>query len=141
MRNYRNLKTGVVLATALAVGLTTFDATPARAGAATAAPTSVGQGSDATEFSAARKQRRHVRRGDNGGAAAAAAFVGIVGTIGAIAAANARRDDERYYYGRPHYYYGRSPATTTGPTAIMAVRPGSGTGSPQPRCGDHARFG
>jgi hypothetical protein len=108
MRNYLTMKTGVVLATALAVGVTSFDVAPARAGSAEPTPAaSAAQSSAATEFSAARKQRRPVRRGGNGGAAAAAAFAGIVGTIGAIAAQNARRDD--YYYGRPHNYYGPQP--------------------------------
>jgi hypothetical protein len=62
----------------------------------------------ATDFSAARRHRRYVRRGN---AAGLALFGAVLGTMGAIIAEQQRREYyERYYapypYGGP-YYYGR----------------------------------
>jgi hypothetical protein len=108
----------VVLATIAVLVITTGE--PPLATAGTIVPTSkdvsaTAASSDATDFSGARRRRRHYR----GGSAAGLAFMGMaIGAIGAIAAQQ-RRDDYYYdgygygyapgYYGGGPYYYGGGP--------------------------------
>ena len=71
--------------------------------------------SDATDFSARRRYRRHY----HGNPAAGLAIMGaMIGTIGAIAA---HQHDDDYYYGGPGYYAG--PGYYGPPPVYYAPRP------------------
>src|ERR1043166_1301959 len=86
-------KSALVLTTAAAIALTSFDLRPAQA-----APDNgpaIAKQNRADEFSAQRKRRR----GGVNPAVPLAAFGVIAGTIAGIAAAERRRD----YYERPYY--------------------------------------
>jgi hypothetical protein len=107
-------KSALILATAAAIALTSFDMRPAAA-APESGPAVVKQNNGTEDFSAQRKRRRG--RGVNP-AIPLAAFGALIGTIGAVAAANRQRE---YYYGGgygggpvyvepqyvapPHYYH------------------------------------
>lgn len=100
-------KPALVLTTAVAIGLTSFDLRPAQA-APEGGPAIAKQKNSADEFSAQRKRRR---TGVHPGVPLAA-FGMIAGTIAGIAAAERRREYyERPYYGGPYAYggYGYAP--------------------------------
>lgn len=89
-------KSALLVATAAAIALTSFDLRPAQA----APQGGIAKQGNADDFSAARKRRRGVHPG-----VPLAAFGAIVGTIASIAAAERRREYyERHYYGGPYVY-------------------------------------
>jgi hypothetical protein len=94
-------KSALVLTTAAAIALTSFDLHPARA--APESGQAIAKQNGADEFSAQHKRRRG--RGVYPGVPLAA-FGAVVGTIAGIAAAERRREyDERpYAYGTPYGY-------------------------------------
>lgn len=93
------IKSALIVATASAIALTSFDLRPAAA-APEGGPAIVKQNTGADEISAQRKRRRGVNP-----AVPLAAFGAIVGTIATVAAANRQREIyERHYYA-PHYGY------------------------------------
>ena len=99
-------KSALVLTTAAAIALTSFDLRPAQA--APESGPAIAKQNSADEFSAQRKRRRG--RGVHPGVPLAA-FGMIAGTIAGIAAAERRREYyERPYYA-PHAYggYGYAP--------------------------------
>jgi hypothetical protein len=98
-------KSTLMIATAAAIALSSFDARPAQA-APQGGPAIAKQHSGIDEVSAARKRRR----GYGGGAFPLAAFGMIAGTIATIAATESRRgaypayyDDDAAYAGVPVY--------------------------------------
>jgi hypothetical protein len=95
------LKSTLIVATATAIALTSFDLRPAAA-APEGGPAIAKQNAGADEISS---QRRKRRRGVNP-AIPLAAFGAVMGVIGGVAAANSRRD----YYGAPAYGYYEPPA-------------------------------
>ena len=94
-------KSALVLTTAAAIALTSFDLRPAQA--APESSPAIGKQNGADEFSAQRKWRRG--RGVHPGVPLAA-FGAIVGTIAGIAAAERRREyyERPYAYGAPYGY-------------------------------------
>ena len=98
-------KSALVLTTAAAIALTSFDLRPAQA--ASGSGPAIAQQNGADEFSGQRK-RRHGRVHPG---VPLAAFGIIAGTIAGIAAAERRRDYyERPYYGGPYAYGGHGYA-------------------------------
>ena len=89
-------RTALVVTTAAALALVSFDLRPAAA-APQSGPAVVKQNAGADEISSARKRRRGVHP-----AVPLAAFGAIAGTIASIAAAERRRD----YYERRYRYHG-----------------------------------
>lgn len=99
-------KSALVLTTAAAIALTSFDLRPAQA--APESGPAIAKQNRADEFSAQRKRRR----GSVHPGVPLAAFGIIAGTIAGIAAAERRRDYyERPYHGGPYAYggYGYAP--------------------------------
>ena len=99
-------KSALVLTTAAAIALTSFDLRPAQA--APQSGPAIAKQNGADEFSAQRKRRR----GSVHPGVPLAAFGMIAGTIAGIAAAERRRDYyERPYHGGPYAYggYGYAP--------------------------------
>ena len=96
-------KSALVLTTAAAIALTSFDLRPAQA--APQSGPAIAKQNGADEFSAQRKRRR----GSEHPGVPLAAFGMIAGTIAGIAAAERRRD--YYDYGGPYAYggYGYAP--------------------------------
>jgi hypothetical protein len=122
-------KSALVVTTAAALALVSFDLRPAAA-APQSGPAIAKQNAGADEFSSARKRRRGVHP-----AVPLAAFGAIAGTIAGIAAAERRRD----YYERRHYgyyggYYG-SPAYA--PYAYQGFGPPLAPGPAYPHWGGH----
>lgn len=91
-------------------------AAPAAASGQTAVPAAsadrAASTAQLTDVSAAKRERRAVRR-SHGSSAAGMAFMGMaMGMIGTAIAESQRRDYYDYYYGRPAYYgprYYRAP--------------------------------
>jgi len=107
-------KSALVLTTAAAIALTSFDLRPAQA--APESSPAIGKQNGADEFSAQGKRRRG--RGVHPGVPLVA-FGAIVGTIAGIAAAERRRE----YYERPYAYgtpYGYAPQVYA-PQVLRAV--------------------
>jgi hypothetical protein len=121
-------KSALVVTTAAALALVSFDLRPAAA-APQSGPAIAKQNAGADEFSSARKRRRGVHP-----AVPLAAFGAIAGTIAGIAAAERRRD----YYERPHYgYYGYYEAPAYAPYAYQGFGPPLAPGPAYPRWGGH----
>jgi hypothetical protein len=91
----------LLLASAAALVMTSFDAHAAPGAARSAAATGeLAAAADTTEFGARKRSRR-------GGHAAGLAMMGmVVGTIGAVIAAQQRREAYEAAYNRAHAYYG-----------------------------------
>ncbi len=122
-------KSALVVTTAAALALVSFDLRPAAA-APQSGPAIAKQNAGADEFSSARKRRRGVHP-----AVPLAAFGAIAGTIASIAAAERRRD----YYERRHYgYYGGYGAPYAyAPYAYQGFGPPLAPGPAYPRWHGH----